>query len=999
MSKALRLNALGGLAIEGPDGPSSAMPRPRGLALLAILAAAGPEGVPRDHALGILWLESDEERARHALSQTLYGLRRDLGEEVIDATSALRLDPGHITSDIGDFRAAVAANDWQAAAALYHGPFLDGFYLADAPEFERWVEGQRASLATAGIRAIENVAKASAESGRREEAAEHWHRLALLDPLDSRIAAAYIEALAALGDRSAALAHGRAHAELRRRELEAAPDPAVERLMARLREVEERPHAAPKAATPGTAAPGTATPPSAPSAVAAAPSERAPAASAAVPAVRDTPPPRGAPAPRRATPVRRLALAAAGVAAVVAVAVLAWRATASWRAPSAPVLAVGRIRDLALPDSVSLGVLSSEMLATSLGRLADVQVVANSRMLELTPRGADTSRTAFTDAARRAGATEVLEGELVPLLDRQFRLEIWRVDLARGLVRGGYRVVGNERVALVDSVTALIAADLRVGAPVGSVVEVSTRSPVAYRFYEEGLRALYQYDAYAASRLFRSAVREDSTFAMATYYAWRTARAVGESDEAQLADRTVALATRASPRDRLLILTHVGAERSDLRALAAAETLATEYAYDPEALVRAAEVVPDLARAIQRLNRAIALDSAANPRAAALCRLCEALSHLTTRYQWADSGAAVERTLARWRRLRPSDASPWAILSEWLLGLGRRAEGEAALRRYEALGGSQADDHLAALVRSLRLDDRDAVDRACGEGLASADSAEFTRYRWYCVIALRMEGRYQEALGLARDGRTPRPRPLPWSLVPDPYAAAIVQMEMGDAHTAAAMFRDLAAADSSRAPEGVRARNTAWLLTLSATASLAGGDTARSARLADTIEVVGKRSLFTRDPLLHHFVRGVLHARARRTEAAVRELRMALHSPTFGYTRINYELGALLLSLGRAREAIPLVQGALHGGLEGSGLYVTRTELHELLARLFDATGQRDSAAVHYEMVERWWRTADLPFRERYVSARRWLGRVGRGPMRQSARGLERQGLPPESGG
>src|SRR5205823_6580338 len=40
-------------------------------------------------------------------------------------------------------------------------------------------------------------------------------------------------------------------------------------------------------------------------------------------------------------------------------------------------------------------------------------------------------------------------------------------------------------------------------------------SIVARRFYEEGLRAFYQFDANAANRLFRAALREDSTSAMA----------------------------------------------------------------------------------------------------------------------------------------------------------------------------------------------------------------------------------------------------------------------------------------------------------------------------------------------------------------------------------------------------------------------------------------------------------------------------------------------------
>ena len=38
----------------------------------------------------------------------------------------------------GDFHAAVDL--WRGAWSLYRGPFLDGFFLGDAPEFERWMD-------------------------------------------------------------------------------------------------------------------------------------------------------------------------------------------------------------------------------------------------------------------------------------------------------------------------------------------------------------------------------------------------------------------------------------------------------------------------------------------------------------------------------------------------------------------------------------------------------------------------------------------------------------------------------------------------------------------------------------------------------------------------------------------------------------------------------------------------------------------------------------------
>jgi hypothetical protein len=67
------------------------------------------------------------------------------------------------------------------------------------------------------------------------------------------------------------------------------------------------------------------------------------------------------------------------------------------------------------------------------------------------------------------------------------------------------------------------------------------------------------------------------------------------------------------------------------------------------------------------------------------------------------------------------------------------------------------------------------------------------------------------------------------------------------------------------------------------------------------------------------------------------------------------------------------VRAALHGDIDGSNLYVTRTDLHELLARAFDQLGRRDSAAVHYRAVVNAWAHADPVFRARRDRASSWL--------------------------
>ncbi len=237
MPSALRLRTLGGLAVEGnpPPGPGAAAQR-RPLALLALLAAASERGVSRDKLLACLWPESSQEKARHLLTQTLYALRRDLhAQELFLGSSELRLNPQVVSTDVQEFEAALAQGELERAVALYHGPFLDGFFLSGAPEFERWTDGERARLAQCLGRACEALATAATARRDHPAALEWCRRLAALDALNSRYALGLVKALAAAGDRAGALRYARTHEDLLRTELGASLDEAFAATVGELR--------------------------------------------------------------------------------------------------------------------------------------------------------------------------------------------------------------------------------------------------------------------------------------------------------------------------------------------------------------------------------------------------------------------------------------------------------------------------------------------------------------------------------------------------------------------------------------------------------------------------------------------------------------------------------------------------------------------------------------------------------------------------------------------
>ena len=244
----LDFRTFGGVVLTDAEGHpySGAATQRRRLALLAVLASAGSRGASRDKLVGLLWPERDAEKARHALAQWLFLLRRDLrADGVVVGTTELRLDPSKIRCDVAEFDRAIARGDAagaEEALAQYAGAFLEGFFLTGAPPaFERWVDEERERRARQARAAAELLAMSADAAGDAQRAVRWWGWLAERDPLSSRGAMGYMRALAAADDRARAVQHARVHAELVRQELESDPDPRVLALAEALRRARRPP--------------------------------------------------------------------------------------------------------------------------------------------------------------------------------------------------------------------------------------------------------------------------------------------------------------------------------------------------------------------------------------------------------------------------------------------------------------------------------------------------------------------------------------------------------------------------------------------------------------------------------------------------------------------------------------------------------------------------------------------------------------------------------------
>lgn len=101
----------------------------------------------RDAMTALFWPESDADRARQTLRQTLYNLRQALGRTWLESNALEIRATAGLASDAMDFEAAAARGDFETATSLYAGRFLDAVYLLNLKPWEDWVDGKRAYYA------------------------------------------------------------------------------------------------------------------------------------------------------------------------------------------------------------------------------------------------------------------------------------------------------------------------------------------------------------------------------------------------------------------------------------------------------------------------------------------------------------------------------------------------------------------------------------------------------------------------------------------------------------------------------------------------------------------------------------------------------------------------------------------------------------------------------------------------------------------------------------
>ena len=246
------------LALLGPpeitvDGRALEVDTRKAIALIAYLAVSG-EQPSREQLADLLWPALERERGRATLRRTLSTLRSGLsGNWLHTDRTRVWLNGDNRSSDIDQVRDLLLVDHGHgveklcpecapaltAAADLFRGPFMAGFYLRDSSDFDDWQRREEEHHQRILREVLDRLGLALSAGGRFAEAADAARRRITLDPLDESAHRQLMQYLVWNGDRSGALRQFRECAAVLDCELGVSPLPETRALYEQILEERE----------------------------------------------------------------------------------------------------------------------------------------------------------------------------------------------------------------------------------------------------------------------------------------------------------------------------------------------------------------------------------------------------------------------------------------------------------------------------------------------------------------------------------------------------------------------------------------------------------------------------------------------------------------------------------------------------------------------------------------------------------------------------------------
>ncbi|MCP4422273.1 MAG: AAA family ATPase, partial [Chloroflexi bacterium] len=216
------LNAHG----EAQQNVAKAVPRFRSQRTVGLLGylVAEQRPIARDSLAALFWPDEVSARGRSNFSRELHNLTQILPDCWESNRQTVAFVPSTDTIvDLYQLRQLEAQEQWEDAAKLLGGEFLEGVCLDNNPEFENWLLGEQERWRGHAETVLRRIVEGHSHGGRYDHALRYALRLVQLSPWDEDTHRQIMRLWAWTGQRGAALRQFESCQQALRKELDVEP--------------------------------------------------------------------------------------------------------------------------------------------------------------------------------------------------------------------------------------------------------------------------------------------------------------------------------------------------------------------------------------------------------------------------------------------------------------------------------------------------------------------------------------------------------------------------------------------------------------------------------------------------------------------------------------------------------------------------------------------------------------------------------------------------------
>lgn len=635
-------------------------------------------------------------------------------------------------------------------------------------------------------------------------------------------------------------------------------------------------------------------------------------------------------------------------------------------------LAVMYFDNLAEPnDPQKLGEITASLLIADLSESGYLQVVSSQRLYDILKLLGKseidiTNKDMATQIAEKAGAKWTLTGSILQV-DPQLIITTQITEVSSGNLIASQRITGADGenlFNLVDRLTVRVKIDLSLPAAAQKemdrrVADVTTHSPLAYRFYLEGVINYQRFYNTEAVESFKKALAIDSSFAMIYYY-------LSLTDDVNMIAKAVEYSDRATRKEKHFILSREAFLLEDYdQAINKLQKVLEIYPDNKEAHYRMGVcygMLLEFEEAIRCYKKAVAIDP--------LYKIV--YNHMAYTYDWMGNLDEAIQAIDMYISLAPEEPNPYDSRGDIYTRNGKL---ELAIESYAKALEIKPDfwTSLYKFGNNHLFLMQFAIADSCYRELAACDN-RLWRLRGKAALAYipLHQGRFNEAIRLLDEGIAE------CKLDPDGrefalfhYLKAVAHEEKNNFDLALEEIKESIRINRQQFPD-----NQTYNQHLLAQLLAQSGDIEAAEKVTEELR---KNLISERDTLRHSYAIASIEYAKANLENAIADFEKAAEDTVIPYTPANFMLAVTYIETSRWPDAVAEFERILNKDFTETRLYYGSwtAMVHYYLGLAREELGNIDLAIKQYQIFLDLWKNADPGFME-IGDARKRIGRLNR---------------------